>query len=378
MHMQTIKNILFVFLTILFAAVLLMACGRNAAASADKDPAAKDSSIKDPSPGSQYIVGEVTEGRLGSTADLPGVLKPFEMVDIYPKVNGFIREIPVDRGSQVHKGELLVRLEAPEIEQQYYSAKAKYLQVYALYLASKDDYDRLVVANRMPGTVSAHDLELARAKMIADSASTQGEIANYKALEATKDYLTVTAPFDGVITERNVHPGALVGPAQKEEDKPMLVLQQENKLRLVIDVPEVYSNQLSGHSLIRFRVSTLPGKNFQGIISRSAGSLNMKYRSEAIEVDVNNTERLLKPGMYAEVELPVTRNTNSLIVPGSAVVTSQEKRYVIRVQDDKAHWVDITEGNSRNDSIEIFGELRLHDKIIINANDEIKDGASIK
>jgi membrane fusion protein, multidrug efflux system len=378
MHMQTIKNILFVFLTIIFAAVLLMACGRNAAASADKDPAAKESSVKDPSPGSRYIVREVTEGRLGSTADLPGVLKPFEMVDIYPKVNGFIREIPVDRGSQVHKGELLVRLEAPEIEQQYYSAKSKYLQVYALYLASKDDYDRLVVANRMPGTVSAHDLELARAKMIADSASTQGEIANYKALEATKDYLTVTAPFDGVITERNVHPGALVGPAQKEEDKPMLVLQQENKLRLVIDVPEVYSNQLSGHSLIRFRVSTLPGKNFQGTISRSAGSLNMKYRSEAIEVDVNNTERLLKPGMYAEVELPVTRNTNSLIVPGSAVVTSQEKRYVIRVQDDKAHWVDITEGNSRNDSIEIFGELRLHDKVIINANDEIKEGASIK
>jgi membrane fusion protein, multidrug efflux system len=376
--MQTIKDILVVSLTIIFAAVSMMACGRNAAASANKDPAAKDSSVKDPLPGSRYIVGEVTEGRLGSTADLPGVLKPFEMVDIYPKVNGFIREIPVDRGSQVHKGELLVRLEAPEIEQQYYSAKSKYLQVYALYLASKDDYDRLVVANRMPGTVSAHDLELARAKMIADSASTQGEIANYKALEATKDYLTVTAPFDGVITERNVHPGALVGPAQKEEDKPMLVLQQENKLRLVIDVPEVYSNQLSGHSLIRFRVSTLPGKNFQGTISRSAGSLNMKYRSEAIEVDVNNTERLLKPGMYAEVELPVTRNTNSLIVPGSAVVTSQEKRYVIRVQDDQAHWVDITEGNSRNDSVEIFGELRLHDKVIINANDEIKDGASIK
>ncbi len=358
-------------------AIFFMACGHDDPP-ADKGPAAKDVAASDPAPGSQYVLGEVTEGKLGATADLPAVLKPFEMVDIYPKVNGFIREIPVDRGSEVRKGQLLVRLEAPEIEQQYYSARAKYLQVYALYLASKDDDDRLQVANRMPGTVSAHDLELARAKMMADSASAQGEIANYKALEATRDYLNVRAPFDGVITERNVHPGALVGPAQKEEDKPMLVLEQQNKLRLVIDVPEVYSNQLSGRSIVRFRVSTLPGRNFEGAISRSAGSLSTKYRSEAIEVDVNNTDRLLKPGMYAEVELPVSRSTNSLIVPGSAIVTSQEKRYVIRANNSVAHWVDVTEGNSRNDSTEVFGDLRPRDRIVVNATDEIKDGANLQ
>jgi membrane fusion protein, multidrug efflux system len=122
----------------------------------------------------------------------------------------------------------------------------------------------------------------------------------------------------------------------------------------------------------------LPGKVFKGTISRSAGSLSMKYRSEAVEVDVYNPDRLLKPGMYAEVELPVSRNTNSLIVPASAIVTSQEKKYVIKVQDNTAHWVDVTEGNSRNDSTEVFGDLHLHDKIIVNANDEIQDGANIR
>jgi membrane fusion protein (multidrug efflux system) len=157
----------------------------------------------------------------------------------------------------------------------------------------------------------------------------------------------------------------------------MLVLEQQNKLRLVIDVPEVYSNQLSGRSLIRFQVGTLPGKSFGGTISRSAGSLNMKYRSEAIEVDVDNSDRLLKPGMYAEVELPVSRSTNSLIVPLSAVVTSQEKRYVIRVQDNKANWVNITEGNTRHDSTVVFGDLHPNDRVILNATDEIKDGSSI-
>jgi RND family efflux transporter MFP subunit len=326
---------------------------------------------------SHYTIGEITEGQIGSSVHLPAVLRPFEMVDIYPRVNGFIKEVPVDRGTQVRKGQQLLQLEAPEIEQQYLAARAKYLQAYALSLASKDNYERLTQANRMPGTVSAHDLELARARMIADSATAQAEMAGYKALEAMKNYLTVTAPFDGVITERNVHPGALVGPNLKTEDRPMLVLQQESKLRLVIDVPEQYSNQLTGHTVVGFRVSTLPGKVFQGTISRAAGSLNLKYRSEAIEVDVNNDSQLLKPGMYAEVELPVQRTTSSLVVPASAVVTSQEKKYIITVDQGKTHWVDVVTGNSKNDSTEIFGDLRAHDKIILDANDEIRDGAPV-
>jgi RND family efflux transporter MFP subunit len=332
---------------------------------------------KTPTAAPKYNLGEVTEGQLGSTANLPAVLRPFEYVDIYPKVNGFIKEVPVDRGSVVHKGQLLIRLEAPEIDQQYYAAKAKYLQVYALYLASKDNYDRLLVANRMPGTVSAHDLELARAKMIADSATSQGEVANYKALEATQGYLNVTAPFDGVITERNVHPGALVGPSGKGDDKPMLVLQQETRLRLVVEVPELYSNQLNKQTQVSFRVNTLPGKVFHGSISRSAGSLNMKYRSEAIEIDVDNSAHTLKPGMYAEVELPVARQTASMIVPRSAILTSTERKYLITVKDGKAHLVDITEGNSRNDSTEVFGVLNAHDKVILNGNDEIKEGSNL-
>lgn len=366
--MQTIKYYLYGVLVILLAA-----CNE-----AETKPVDKDTSDKRAAARNQYTFGEITEGRIGASVRLPAVLRPYLAVDMYPKVNGFVKDITVDRGSQVRTGQVLLRLEAPEIEQQYLAAKAKYLQVYALSLASKDDYERLTVANKMPGTVSAHDLELSKAKMTADSAMVQAEIANYKALEATRGYLTMTAPFDGVITERNVHPGALVGPNLKTDGKPMLVLQQESKLRLVIDVPELYSNQLAGHTVVSFGVSTLPGKIFRGSISRSSGSLNLKYRSEAIEVDVNNNDRLLKPGMYAEVELPVERNTHSLVVPASAIVTSQEKKYIITVDQDKAHWVDVVTGNSKNDSTEVFGNLQAHDKIIVNANDEIRDGTSVR
>lgn len=326
----------------------------------------------------KYEISEVVQKDLSSTINLPGELGPYEMVELYPKINGFIKAVLVDRGSQVKKGQVLIRLEAPEVEQQYLAAKSKYLQAYSMFIGSKDNYERLVVTSKTAGTVSAHDLTLANSKMLADSATAQSEIANYKGLQATTNYLTVIAPFDGVITQRNVHPGALVGPNIKTDNGPMLVLEQEARLRLVIKIPEVYSNQLENKSVIHFHVSTLPGKTFTGVITRSAGSLDLKYRSEAIEADVINTGHLLKPGMYAEVVLPVKRSEAPLVVPSSAIVNSTEGKYVICLLESKAHKVNIHEGNSQNDSTEVFGDLHAGDKVLVHANDEIKEGVLVK
>ncbi|MBZ5858360.1 efflux RND transporter periplasmic adaptor subunit [Flavihumibacter profundi] len=329
-------------------------------------------------PAKQYNIAAITTSNLSPVIKLPGELKPFEIVQLYPKVNSFVKEVLVDRGSKVKKGQVLIRLEAPEIEQQYYAAKSKYLQAYSIFIASKDNYERLLTTSQTPGTVSAHDITLANARMLADSASMQGEIANYKGLEANMQYLTVTAPFDGIISERNVHPGALVGPNLKTDDKAMLVLQQEEKLRLIINIPEVYSNQLKNKNALNFTVSTLPGKSFKGILDRSAGALDLKYRSEAMEADVINTDRLLKPGMYAEVELPVQRSGLAMVVPSSSIITSTEGKYIISVKNGKAFRISIQEGNTQHDSTEIFGDIKVGEKIIVTASDDIKDGAIIK
>ncbi|MBE7170091.1 MAG: efflux RND transporter periplasmic adaptor subunit [Williamsia sp.] len=324
-----------------------------------------------------YELGEVVRASLSASINLPGEIKPFEIVQIYPRVNAFIKDVLVDRGSKVRKGQVLIRLEAPEVEQQYFAARSKYLQVYSLFVASKDSYERLVATSKTAGTVSAHDLMLARSKMLADSATAEGEMANYKGLQATKNYLMVTAPFEGVITERNVHPGALVGPGIKTEGGPMLVLQQEAKLRLVVNIPEAYNNQLAARSAITFHVSTLPGKVFTGFVSRAAGSVDEKYRSEAVEVDVDNRDLRLKPGMSAEVELPVTRSEAPMVVPTSAIVNSTEGKYVIRVADGKAQHVDVQEGNAQHDSTEVFGDIHAGDRIVVHANNEIKPGLAI-
>jgi membrane fusion protein (multidrug efflux system) len=327
----------------------------------------------------EYTFSEVMQRPLASSIQLPAVLEPFEKVSIYPRVNGFVKRILVDRGTVVRKGQLLLELEAPEIDQQYYAAQSKYLQASALYAASKDNYERTLAVSATPGTISAHDLELARARMMADSALMNSEHATFRALEATKGYLNVKAPFDGVITERNIHPGALVGPnANNIEAKPMLMLEEEDRLRLVLQVPEMYSAQLSPRRQVSFQVNAMPGKTFTGIISRQAGTLSNRFRSEAVEIDVPNGDHMLKPGMYAEAILPVDGAAQALVVPSSAVVTSTEKRYVITVRDKRTKWVAVQEGNRHNDSTEVFGSLHPHDRVILNATDEIRENIAVE
>ncbi|SFE54045.1 RND family efflux transporter, MFP subunit [Chitinophaga sp. CF118] len=348
--------------------VLLAACNT---ASSKKRTTKKDNV-------NNYTLTEVIKKPLSSSIELPAVLEAYQKVSIYPRVNGFVRDIMVDRGSVVKKGQLLLQLDAPEIIQQYYAAQSKYLQAKAVFAGSRDNYERTLAVSETPGTISPHDVEVANAKMLADSAIMNSELANLRALEATRSYLTVTAPFDGVITERNIHPGALVGPTTNVDGRPMLMLEQEGRLRLVVQVPEAYSAQLSAVRQVKFHVNALPGVEFAGGISRQAGSLNDHYRSEAVEVDVQNPQHQLKPGMYAEIVIPVTGSLEAMVVPGSAIVTSTERKYVIAIKNGRTHWIDVQEGNRHNDSTEVFGQLMPGDKVILQATDEIKNDINIE
>jgi len=314
--------------------------------------------------------------RITGSIQLPGVMQPFEFVQVFPKVSGFVKEVFVDRGSAVKKGQVLLRLEAPEIEERVSTAKLKYQEADANYLTSKDRYHRLLETSHTPGTVSPFDLSASQSKMLADSAIVQGEWAAYKAQEDMCSYLTITAPFDGVITERNVHPGALVGPGA-QDSQPMLVLQQQSKLRLVVNIPEQYTSQIGNADLVHYRINALPGQEFSGKIARSSGSLNDSYRSETIELDVYNPDHLFKAGMYAEVVLPVNGDANAFIVPKSAVVTTTEHKYVIADENGQAKWIDVSEGNQSGDSTEVFGQLQDGNRLIANANYQIKEGQHI-
>jgi membrane fusion protein, multidrug efflux system len=235
----------------------------------------------------------------------------------------------------------------------------------------------LLQISRIPGTVSAFDLNAAKSKALADSATVQAEWADYNAKKDINSYLTITAPFDGVITERNIHPGDLAGPGT-QSSQPMLILQQQSKLRLVVNIPEQYTTQLSNADVVHYQINALPGEDFTGKIARSSGSLSDNYRSETIELDVENTpEHLFKAGMYAEVVLPINGNVNAFIVPKSAVVTTTEHKYVVAVENGQAKWIDVSEGDQSADSTEVFGNLHNGSRLIANATYQVKNGQQI-
>jgi len=216
-----------------------------------------------------------------------------------------------------------------------------------------------------------------KAKADADSALANVEKANWQMQETILGYLKVTAPFDGIIAERNVHPGALVSAANRDS-KPMLDLQQVDHLRLQVDIPESIAAGLQDKDTISFYLSAYPGKKMTAHLSRRSQKINTQFRAERMEMDVYNRDGRLAPGMYAEVLFDSKGNSEAFTVPRPAVVTSTERKYVIAVRDGKTLRVDVTTGNESADKVEITGDLRPGEQILAHASDDLQDGLTIK
>jgi len=320
-----------------------------------------------------YATAKVEEGGISSTVKLPAQLAAYQEVSIFPKVNGYVKNVLVDIGSKVKQGQLLMTLEAPELIDASLQAKENYAKSKSGFAIDKENYMRLLEASRTAGAISPLDLSTARAKMEADSSLCNAEKANWQRQEQMLAYLNVTAPFTGVITERNVHPGALVSAAEK--NTAMLELKQIEHLRLQVSVPELFSTQMKINDTISFYVNALNGKKLTGKIVRRASDVNTQYRTEKVEIDVVNKDGLLAPGMYADVLLHANGSLQAFKVPKSAVVTSTERKYVLVLKNNVISKVDVTTGNQSADSEEVFGNLQKGDAVITNASDEIPEGA---
>lgn len=324
---------------------------------------------------------------LDKTVAIPGDLTAYQSVNVHAKVAGFGESVAVDRGSWVQRAQVLARLSAPELRAQRAEAEAKVRAVkaqlaeaQARMVSVQATYQRLKAASATPGVVAGNDLEVAergvdaaRAHVDALTGSVLAAEASLTAVAELERSLEITAPFDGVITERNVHPGSLVN----QSSGPMLRIEQIARLRLTVPVPEVYVGAISRGVRVAFSVSAYPDRTFQGVVARPAHSLDMKTRSMPVELDVTNTTRALAPGMFAEVEWPVSRGHASLFVPATAVVRTSERQFAVRVRNGVAEWADVRRGETTGDLIEVFSELREGDLVIRRGNDEIRPGPRI-
>jgi membrane fusion protein, multidrug efflux system len=212
--------------------------------------------------------------------------------------------------------------------------------------------------------------------MESDSAVSNAAKSNWQMQQTMEAYLVVTAPFSGVITDRNVHPGALVS-AESKDAKPMLELKEISHLRLQVDIPENLSGTMKVGDTLSFFTSAFPGKKILGHISRKSMNVNTQFRSERVEADVANSDELLTPGMYADILIYAKGNASGFTVPKSSLVTSTERKYVLVVSAGRIQKVDVTSGNESGSFVEVFGNLNETDSVIVNASDEIKEGKII-
>jgi RND family efflux transporter MFP subunit len=319
----------------------------------------------------------IARGALAQEVKLPAQLAAFEEVSIFPKINGYVKDVWVDVGSAVHKGQLLMELEAPELLQATTQARERFAQAKLNATISGENYRRMALAAETPGAVSPMNLASLKAKADADSTVSNAEKANWQMQQAILGYLRVTAPFDGVITERNVHPGALVS-AEGKEARPMLELRQVSHLRLQVDIPEGIAAGLADKDTVRFYLSAYPGRKMTGHIARRSDLVNSQYRAERMELDVDNRDGRLAPGMYADVVVNSRGNAGAFVVPRSSVITSTERKYVIVVRNGKTVKVDVATGNETPDSIEITGDLQPGESIVTRASDEMQEGLTVR
>jgi RND family efflux transporter MFP subunit len=346
--------------------IIFSSCGNN------KEP---ENKAVDAAPKFQLAVA--TKSNVEQQLKLPAQLAAYQEVSIFPKVNAYVKTVLVDIGSHVKKGQTLMTLEAPELLQAVVQAKEKYARAKSDYTIDRENYERLNEASQTPGAISPMDLATAKSKAEADSSLSNAEKASWQMQQTMMDYLVVIAPFNGVITQRNVHPGALVS-AEAKDVKPMLELKQVDHLRLQVDIPESAAASLKANDSVSFSLTAFPGVERRGRISRISMNINMQFRSERIELDVYNTDGQLAPGMYADVLFDSQGIPNSLSVPKSAVVTSTERKYVLAVRDGKAVKVDVMTGNENANNVEVIGNLKAGEEVIVNANDEIKEGTAMK
>jgi len=299
---------------------------------------------------------------------------PYERVQIRSKVSGYIGKINVDIGSVVRKGEVLLTIDAPEIKSKAIEALNKNNSAESKYLSSKDTYERLIKTSAIKGAVSQNDLQLAKNKFMADSSEFQASLYSYQSFKELESYLTVRAPFNGTITKRNADEGAYVG---NPGDKPILEIENNKMLRLSVAIPEALVGVKLVENKVQFSTRAIPDKKFTALLTRKAGSIDITTRSEIWEFQLKNENGIIKSGMFAEVKMTVTREDKTFVVPFSSVLTTLEKKVVIRINNGKTQWIDISQGINLPDKTEIFGNLSVGDTIVLKANEELKPNTKV-
>ena len=345
-------------------------------------------------------------GAMRDEVVLPGNMQAFTDSPIYARASGYLKRWYTDIGARVKAGQLLAEIEAPELDQQVTQAKSNVQQAQdaldqalAMHDQGKANEELArVTANRWKnlvskGAVSRQENDQYQAqyqaqaanlqaleKAIAAARSSLGSAqANLARLEDLQSFKQVKAPFDGVITARNIDVGALInagngGPAQE-----LFHMAATHRLRVYVNVPQVYSRAAAPGVRAELTLTEFPGRHFEGKLVRTAEAIDMATRTLLTEIDVDNTSGVLLPGAYAQVHLKLAEGTPSLILPVSALLFRSEGLRVGVVRDGhKAELVPVTLGKDFGTEVEVVSGLAEGDAVIASPPDSLVSGAAVR
>ncbi len=339
-------------------AAIVSGCGRGTAAVTAAPQTEPPLEVKTVHPSRGEILRGVT---------LPGEIKPYQQATLYAKVTGYLKTIAVDKGDQVKEGALLAEIEVPELLADFAKSKAE-------LAVAEIDYLRVGDAQK-----KAPDLVV---PLSVDTAKGKFEVAKAN-LERAQTLLTFTrivAPFSGTITRRTVDVGAFIpaATAGSPQSAAILTLSDFNTVRLQVAVPEMEAALIAKGEPVKLTVDGLPGRSFEGTISRFSYALDEASKTMLAEIELPNPKLELRPGMYATVKIGIERKENALVLPADAVVMEKANVFVFLLSSGKAKKVPVKIGFNDGTRIEIVSGLDPADSVILVGKRALSDGQSVK
>ncbi|MFZ0638889.1 MAG: efflux RND transporter periplasmic adaptor subunit [Candidatus Acidiferrales bacterium] len=309
---------------------------------------------------------------------LPANVEAYSDAPIYARTNGYLKHWYVDIGAHVKKGQLLADIDTPEVDQQLQQARSD------LSTAEANHRIAQITADRYQGllktdSVAKQDVDNAVASMQATQAQVQSAQDNVKRLEDLQSFEKIYAPFDGVVTARNIDVGDLInagsgGPAQE-----LFHLSATNKLRVYVSVPQIYSVAARPGIKAYLTLPEFAGRKFPGTLVRTANAITQASRTLLIEVDVNNSDGTLLPGAYAEVHIAIPGKASTYIVPIATLIFRSQGIQLATVDDGKhAKLVSVTLGRDFGTRVEVVSGISDQDSIIVNPPDSLVDGEEVR
>ncbi|MGA2333810.1 MAG: efflux RND transporter periplasmic adaptor subunit [Terriglobales bacterium] len=308
---------------------------------------------------------------------LPGNLQAFIESPIFARTNGYLLRWYKDIGSKVEKGELLAAIDTPEVDQELSQARASREQIKAALGLAKISADRW--ANLLKSdSVSQQEADQQASGYQQALANLAAADANVRRLEELESFKNVYAPFSGVLTRRNVDPGALINSGAQAAGRELFDISRVDPLRVYVSVPQAYAPNIKVGMKANVTLQEFPGQKFVGTVVRTAEAIDLATRTLNTEVDVPNKDGKLLPGSFGQVHFATGTSVPRITIPVNAMLFRAEGPQVAVVdKDGKVHLRPISIGRDFGATLEILGGLEMSDQIIINPSDSLEEGQKV-